>query len=276
MVDDPLIIFLHIPKAAGQTLLSIIARQYGPGFLQVPHGRAVTELSAQQQAQIAIIAGHIPYGVHQYIVRPVSYITILRHPVQRVVSHYHYIWRTPAHYLHARFQAEQPTLRDYALGNMTREMDNGQVRQLHGAIAKGETVSQPDVMIALANLDAHFLVTGLTESFDETLLLLQRRLRWSLPVYESKNTNHARFGTYALDDETYHAITERNQWDMQLYEQASQRFRDDLAQTVPDWQTRALMLHLANRGHRIAHRLPGLPGRVWRSLGRRVKGATAR
>jgi hypothetical protein len=103
------VFFLHIPKCAGTTLTEeIIKKQFKPpqliifyeGGTQVLIDR-LKKMPGKEQKKIKCIAGHFAFGIHRfYTARPCTYITLLRDPVERVISHYYYVLRRNDHYLH--------------------------------------------------------------------------------------------------------------------------------------------------------------------------------
>src|SRR5690349_1326721 len=101
----PLVFYLHIPKAAGTTLNTILAKRFRRRdvFTIRNPKKAVEELAGlpdAKRAKLKLIKGHFAYGLHKEVGRPFEYITVLREPVDRVVSHYYYVLRNAAHYLH--------------------------------------------------------------------------------------------------------------------------------------------------------------------------------
>ena len=97
--SDRTVFFLHIPKCAGSTLsFEIIKKQFKPDqfifFYDLGYPVVVDRLkgmSRSEQEKIECVAGHLFFGIHRYyIARPTTYITILRDPVERVISHYYF------------------------------------------------------------------------------------------------------------------------------------------------------------------------------------------
>ena len=114
-------IFLHLPKAAGTTLHMILDRQYGPDEAFTIDGQRVREsievfkqLPESERARIRALKGHMAFGPHHHLPRPAIYVTLLRDPVRRLISHYHNVRRHPAHYLHDQVMAGQMSLQAYA------------------------------------------------------------------------------------------------------------------------------------------------------------------
>src|SRR5690606_8324551 len=120
-----------------------------------------------EKQPIRYLRGHMPFGVHQWLPRPATYITLLRDPVTRFVSEYTYICANPEHPLHARFNAEGTTLEAYIeIGE-----PNLMTRWLCGFAETGDWLPNPlpagAVATAQRHLATHFSVAGLTERFDE-------------------------------------------------------------------------------------------------------------
>src|SRR6185295_12324969 len=90
------LIFLHIPKAAGTTLQDFILRHYKPGgkaFRFTGHQDQLNALAAMTEAErneIDVFAGHVHFGIHEKLSEPATYLTMLRDPVERIISHYYH------------------------------------------------------------------------------------------------------------------------------------------------------------------------------------------
>ena len=76
-------IFIHIPKAAGSTLTTILDREYDPSLTYTIEGdieqsiRKFVSLSSNYRDKIKLLRGHIPYGLHRHINRSSKYFTMM-------------------------------------------------------------------------------------------------------------------------------------------------------------------------------------------------------
>lgn len=256
---DGLLLFLHIPKASGTTLSRIIARQYPAGTVHRCRDvspRAIADAIARRPADapaLACVMGHMLFGLHAYLRQPSRYVTMLRHPVSRVVSHYEYVRRTPEHYAHRQVLDRGLTLEAYVASGLSSEVNDGQVRLLCGrdsaeAVPHGE-VSEDMLEAAAANLQTHALAVGLTERFDESLLVFQRLLGWPDVRYTPENT--APPGARPSITPAAHALIERyNALDLRLYEHGRSILEQALAATGID-RDAVESFRVRNRRHRL-------------------------
>jgi hypothetical protein len=219
---SPCVIFMHVPKTAGTTLHQIMARQYAPEATYVIDGRRVDDsvselrnLPDDQRQRLRCIRGHMRFGLHTLTDRPTTYVAMLRNPVDRLVSLYRYVCRTKQHYMHEEVTKRGLSLRAFVESELSEVLENGQTRPLAGA-ERGHT---PPNMLALAkaHVAEHFAVVGLTERFDESLLLMKDELGWADVSYERRNTASRPTSSDELDPETRQVILQRNDLDAELY-----------------------------------------------------------
>ena len=87
-------VFLHIPKTGGITLYHVLNRQFDRSQVFTIRGlidrREFEELSEISRERLQLVRGHMEFGIHSWLTEPVSYFTILREPVNRVISHYYF------------------------------------------------------------------------------------------------------------------------------------------------------------------------------------------
>lgn len=268
----PLLLFLHIPKASGTTLTSIVRRQY-PGDAVYRTAdmapRAIAEALGRDgpgAEQLQCVMGHMRFGLHRHLDRPARYITMLRHPVRRLVSHYEYVRRTREHYLHRTVVDGRITLDDYVMRGLSSELNDGQVRLLCGidgavTVPHGQ-VSEEMLHAARTNLREHFLAVGVTERFDESLLLLQALLGWRSVQYQPENRAPRRRARPPSAG-TVELIMRYNNLDLQLYEDARAMLATALAAHGIDGMalTRFRARNVSYRARRFAARLLGGTGR---------------
>ena len=96
MDKNSLLIFLHIPKTGGTTLNSIFRKQFMRDKL-FDHDNyqnkrmKLEDLTEEEKKQIQAIAGHYFYGIHHLFNKRATYFTMLRNPIDRVISSYYYL-----------------------------------------------------------------------------------------------------------------------------------------------------------------------------------------
>lgn len=273
MVQVNRVIFLHIPKAAGSTLNGVIERQYPRDSIYVIDAErqdaAIEEFKAlpeARRAKIRLLRGHVGFGLHDYLPEPVSSFTVLRDPVDRVMSHYYYLRDqmdrgrdyTDRPWLR---EAGRMTLGEYVRHGPSADVRNGQTRLLAGAMngwdVAAATPSDPTDMLdrAKANLGDQLCLAGLTERFDETLLLLQRRLGWSKPFYVTRNVTQGRPPKAALSPDELEGIQDANRLDIELYEYATARFEQAVRAEGPSFPRAVHRFRFLNRRWDEARRL---------------------
>lgn len=229
--ERPALIFLHIPKAAGTTFQQLVEARYPRRFRlsgDTEEWEAFKRLPAVDRNAYDLVYGHVHFGVHEHLARPAQYVTMLRDPVDRIVSHYYFVREHPDHYLHPI--AAESTLAEYATRRASHELDNDQVRWLstphHFDVPVGK-VSRALVEEAKWNLANGFAAFGLTEQFARSVRWIARELRWGeVAVPERQNRTRHRPALADLSPETVETIREANPYDVELYEFAAALFEE--------------------------------------------------
>ncbi len=228
----PQIIFIHIPKAAGSSLIeSLIA----PNVDDLRHVGNLRSYLKNRDADG--VRGHNPYGFHYFTRRPVKYITVLRDPVERAVSWYYFIKGLVRTDLWKRHR-----LRDYA-DSVTLvefyenpELSNLQTRQLAGlfyhkaypVFHRSSLFRRRLMHAAKTHLD-ECAAFGLQSRFDESVRLFQHTFGWSHFNAASRHMNKTRKrpSLEEIDDlnpAVLPALHEACELDYELYRYASRRF----------------------------------------------------
>jgi len=262
--EQQALIFLHIPKAAGSTLNQIIQRQYGPeAAFSVYVGDeeirgVVNQLPAERKRLLRVLGGHMSFGLHELLPQPSTYMTILREPVDRLISFFYYVLRSPDNDHHHLVTSRQLTLKEYILSGMLP--DNGQTRRLAGidqpsrrAPLNDPPCSTDHLQIAKRNLQKYFAVVGLSERFDETLLLLKRTLGWRTPFYVKTNVTRDRLSREDIPEDTLRVLREHTALDVELYEYAQQLFQEQIRQQGPGFARELATFKLLNRLYGVGY-----------------------
>ena len=240
---DHLILFLHLANTGGKTLADILARNFATDeSLQIDLAetnasalgiwshkaveQALGRLQPSEAARLRVVWGHYRHGVQALLPKPCAVVTLLRDPLDRIISAYYYSNESVGsldvlEQYHAR--------KYYNIG-----FDNAMSRIISGRatldpIAARQdattenfpTVTEADFEAAAGNLDG-YLVVGTTEQFDETLLVLGRDLRWSLSdlLYTPVNVTASRPVQLDISDALREKIIDWNRYDARLVERA--------------------------------------------------------
>ena len=81
---------------------------------------------------------------------------------------------------------------------------------------------------AKKNIQNHFILVGLTERYNESLLLLKKILSWKTPTYSIANAVKRDKKTTQIDSQLKDLIIEYNQIDFQLYDYVSVLFDEQI------------------------------------------------
>jgi len=210
-----LIAFCHIPKTAGVSLTHLVRRYFGLRHIDVQHRKVYLYKPRDLRLDLKLypfarsLAGHPlrPYVDFQEFQGRIRWYTILREPVSRYLSQYAY----EVEHLGETQDFESWNTRDL------RGRVNRQVRYLTGA---------DDFEAAKQILNERFAFVGLMERFDESLLLLRRRLGlggFRVDYKRAMNTASARKGRILRQvkddfDRYRDVVMANNELDLKLYE----------------------------------------------------------
>ena len=223
------IIFLHVPKTAGTTLNRLIEWEYpifemysvDPVFFKWSAAH-LRKLSPERLKKTQVFKGHMCWGLHEILPQPSTYITVLREPIERVLSAFYFMRSYKLHPLYWKFKRENWSLEDFVRRS---PRENVQCKIVAGA--EYEKACTPEICEkAKENLSRYFSVVGLSERFEESLALMKLRFGWKLERYSSFNVTGARPKKRDLPQSTLDLIIEKNPFDIALYELAAKLFQE--------------------------------------------------
>lgn len=243
---QPVVIFTHIPKTAGTTLKHIMLSQYKPYnvfefySLQREDGKGINKLAQvpkYRKNSIKLILGHIGFGLHQYLSSPYVYITMLRNPINRVISSYYYLRKTKIKLVQDMSLKEFVITSNTTQNNMTKYI-SGEKFKTQLAYLKNQQETQCEcnsktLELAKKNLEEEFQFFGLLERFDESLILLKKTLGWSVTQYLTRNVAKKVTQRQEFPQETLRLIEQSNEYDLELYQFAQKLFEQRVQQYEP-------------------------------------------
>ncbi len=227
--------FIHIEKAAGTTITTILRKSFGLGHCDLASWHEYRQEYAAPSAtdlqrallfypRLQSISGHIvvPHCGYERLRPDIRYYTFLREPLNRCASHYQHQVQT--------MEKNPPPFEEWI-----------QQEVYHNFMTK-KLAASGRVDDAIETLETRVGCTGLVERFDESLLLLRR---WAnvpgLDIrYQHQNVApRDELKQHLLcDPRTRNALIEANQEDLKLYDHVvNELFLRQSAQYGPSLRT---------------------------------------
>lgn len=294
-MTPPTIIFLHVPKTAGTTFRDMTRLKISlspptnllhknltfglPGIHPfTKRCEAISSLPLKKRKQIRFIYGHFGVGAHNFLEQHSTYFTVLRDPIARTISAFSYL-RSEFMANRGIFPRPDDDLEAFAQSTGQYSpfyINNLQVRMLASSDtsidpAPDEPCSEQMLQLAIANIEKHFPVVGLTEQFDESLLLIKQQLGWQTCFYATMNITSKKQAENKYKQCDLDAVRDANQWDIKLYEFVQQRLQEQIDEYGSSF---AQQLNTFRKRNLIYDRTFGSVFRSVRKIKRLVKGET--
>jgi len=240
LTSDEQLCFIHIPKTAGTTLTSLLNSKFHQSKIcPAEVWSELVDIPREKLSQYQLFRGHFFYDIGDLLPGKPVYITMLRHPIERVISGYEFMRRnipTRAEALTNHYKAKTMTLMEYVSDLDNPSMANSQTRHL----SLSQYKDAPEAWLAVAQQHlAEFACFGLVERFQGSMALLSYTFGWN-PLAEYSNLMVAprRLKQEQLEPEVLEMIATRNSLDLALYEYAQELFAARHAQMVQTLQER--------------------------------------
>ena len=211
------VVILHIPKTAGTSLRKLIQENCPPEDIfyiysedsQFTTMQDFNKLTLEEKSKYKIFMGHISFNPKLFAGLSPVYITMLRDPVERVLSYYHHVMRRN------EWKGRNISLLKYIETLGDGQISNHQTRMLNGY--PKPPIDEMHLETAIHNLEKYFLIVGTTEHFDEAADAVCAYFGWEYETTFRENVSEERnhidyYSEYEIDK-----IKELNEFDLKLY-----------------------------------------------------------
>ena len=243
-------------------MFAAMAEQYGMEIADMYDMSAFYNEPAPVEALLRdpdkhIYAGHFPFGLHEWLSRPSCYMAIVRRPLDRIISLYHYSIQYRDLFLNARKETGQspqelfdnrtvpdfymdflPWIRgDQTLAGFLRclspELDNGMVRRFSGIGMDTYPCPREALDMAKDNIENYFSVVGIQERFEDTVQMARATFGVNLSEFHVNKGVHKQQKGQKVNLGLKRRIKEMNRMDTELYNWIFERFDKKLANPTP-------------------------------------------
>lgn len=222
MNTEEKLIFLHIPRTAGTTLLALVGENYpDKECLRLYYPSYPPEVIRAIQTELPktkVLYGHIHFGIHQVLGIQGKYTTFLRDPYERVISFYDYNACSPKLPYYGPIQKGMSLL-EMLQSEITEQTNNHMSRIIANYTPKDMLDDDHVLEQAIKNIEEHFCFIGLTEKLAESVKILGQKLGWKiLPKLPRLHPSTTRRYFDECDIQTQDALKKYNRLDRLLYD----------------------------------------------------------
>ncbi|BDC98250.1 sulfotransferase family 2 domain-containing protein [Persicobacter psychrovividus] len=221
------LLFEHVPKCGGTTVVKYLSDQYpfSKTYQLDNHQPMVSiqrfkNMPQKERYSYHFVVGHMAHLLKDDVHPEMLKATILRDPIDRMVSHYYYVLRRPTHYLYEQVKREGVSLKDYVTLELSRELRNNYVHRF-SQIEEKQMLSHPREALekAIEVLTEEYQFVGFLESLEADLLRLKHLMGFSESYVPMKaNATAGRKKVEELDPQTLKEVEAMNLLDVALYQ----------------------------------------------------------
>lgn len=206
------ILFIHTTKTAGGTLKQAFLSQekFKTQFVYNSEDRKKLKLDSN------LIYGHFGYGLHNelHINNPI-YMTFLRHPFNRVVSHYYHLRNVDRNSNIGKKIRTFENINTFFAQTNYWEFNNLQSRIISGKM--NAKIHDDNKLLSLAkrSIDSNFQFVGFQEFMFQSILKLNSLLKIDIEL--KKNVNIGKYEVATISPSVINKINEMNLVDLEIY-----------------------------------------------------------
>lgn len=232
-----ILVLQHIPRCAGQSLAKAFDKSGFPNIKCKTHLGALDlgNYSPTEKPNVSVYGGHFWLGGYPRNLVPgqVQYLTILRHPVDRIISWFYFLKKSPDHKNNRHVQGLG--FEEWVRSDLSIAMDNLQLRSLCFDLCPFKSYSMdwlgtPRIKNRVGPTSEHFEFAlaalrscfwfGVLEEIDTSLPLLSKKLGKEIVLPVVNAVEHPK--QEDLSKELLEYLLRREHYDVLLWQRAKE------------------------------------------------------
>ncbi len=167
------ILFDHIPKCGGTSLNLYLVAHYPERKIFTVNGIKPTEsieefkaLAPCKKTRYDLVKGHLAIELLDHVSAEMLKITVLRDPIDRIISHFYYAKRTKQHYLYSKIKKSGMDLEQYVTSGLSDELQNYYTTFFSGLTARDvERNPEKAIIRAVQIVQERYDIVGFLDDF---------------------------------------------------------------------------------------------------------------
>lgn len=222
--NEEIVISNHIPKAGGTSIIRFFEKIHGTEFCYRHEARdsktnthipPIDDLSLDQRQKLKFLAGHFWYGKHRLFNKPYRYISVVRDPLEKIVSAYYFNKQSGRPDL--KKEAQALSLDDYIKKRLkTTTFKSQQTKFICGS---------EDLSIAESILEKEYLMVCTTPQLSQGIDYLARYFGQPNIKAGWQNETKNKPSSFFIEKETMEEFQEAMHVDYTLFDLVENKFK---------------------------------------------------
>jgi FkbM family methyltransferase len=246
--EDAPVCFIHIPRTGASGVEKMLDTFYAPQEIFSCKGAPEFLTNPELLQQYWLFRGRFSCNLRKIVKKRLRYLTLLRDPVQRALSHYAAVMNDEGHYLHGRarqlknFESylndpeTRPTVANFQLRAIAFDVDPLDVSVVdssddHILERRLDTtpfnLSEQQLLEQAKERLRRFCMVGITERYADSIRLMCELFEWPLPAWiASDKVNASHHKREPIEEFLLEQLQGANQAEIALYAYARTLFEE--------------------------------------------------